>query len=131
MLKFGMTRRVRLAYALVALSGSVTMYGLTSITVHAAQIADVSNYNIQQEIDSRKDKETAIDQHLAASDVVEAKDVAELKQRLDRQGESLASISDKVSTITGVGGTILALLGILNLLGFINPIRPGKKEVVL
>lgn len=122
-----MSRGTRFAYALVALIGSACMYHITSMSsAHAAQVQP--EYSIQQEIDSRKDKEAQLDQHLATSDTREKEDIAAVNDRLDRQGSTLAGISDKVSTITGVGGTILAILGILNMLGFISPARRGKHE---
>lgn len=62
-------------------------------------------------IDALKDRDDRIEKHLDSNDV-----------RLD-------GLSDKTSAITGVGGTAVALIGVLAALGFLG--KPGRHAEIV
>jgi hypothetical protein len=105
------SKLLRVVYSLVAFTGSLMLHNIGhGFVVYAQdQTQAIQTYRGAEQDgrqwDRHDEKEKEIDEHIRTTD------------------GRLAEVSDKVSMITGVGATVVALLGILNLLGFIKPQR--------
>lgn len=102
-----MTRRqrlLRILYSLVAFAGSWMLHNVQHGSIVLAQ-----EYQAQQQFEHGRDwdrhdeKEKQIDAHFTATDA------------------KVGEMAEKLSMISGIGVTVCAGLGILNLLGFIRP----------